>query len=62
MQQATENLEIANGRYKAGVGNPIEVTDAEITYMNAKNSHTQALYDYQVAVASLDRAIGGMQQ
>lgn len=62
VQQATENLEIANGRYKAGVGNPIEVTDAEITYMNAKNSHTQALYDYQVAVASLDRAIGGMQQ
>jgi TolC family type I secretion outer membrane protein len=61
VQQATENLEIANGRYQAGVGNPIEVTDAEITYMNAKNAHTQALYDYQVAVASLDRAIGGMQ-
>jgi len=62
VEQATENLEIANGRYKAGVGNPIEVTDAEITYMNAKNSHTQALYDYQVSSASLERAIGGFGQ
>lgn len=62
VQQATENLEIANGRYNAGVGNPIEVTDAQITYVNAKNAYTQALYDYQVAAASLERAIGGFGQ
>lgn len=62
VQQATENLEIANGRYNAGVGNPIEVTDAQVTYSNAKNAHTQALYDYQVSSASLERAIGGFGQ
>lgn len=62
VKQATENLEIATGRYNAGVGNPIEVTDAQITYSNAKNAFTQALYDYQVAAASLERSIGGIGQ
>lgn len=56
--QATENLDIANGRYEAGVGNPIEVTDAQISYINAKTSYIQALYDYKVAQASLDKAMG----
>jgi len=57
-QQATENLEIVNGRYAAGVGNPIEVTDAQVTYTNAKTAYTQALYDYNVAVANLNKAMG----
>jgi TolC family type I secretion outer membrane protein len=57
-QQATENLEIANGRYAAGVGNPIEVTDAQVTYTNARTAYTQALYDYNVASANLDKATG----
>jgi len=57
-QQATENLEIASGRYAAGVGNPIEVTDAQVTYTNAKTNYTQALYDYAVAVANLEKSMG----
>ncbi len=58
VQQATENLEIANGRYAAGVGSPVEVTDAEVSYTSAKTAHNQALYDYKVAVATLEKAIG----
>jgi outer membrane protein len=58
VKQATENLEIADGRYAAGVGNPIEVTDAEVSLANAKTSFNQALYDYKVARASLERAMG----
>ncbi len=58
VRQATENLEIANGRYAAGVGNPIEVTDAEVTYSNAKLSYIQALYNHKVAQASLEKAMG----
>lgn len=56
--QATENYEIASGRYAAGVGNPIEVTDAEVALANAKTGHIQALYDYKVAQATLERAMG----
>lgn len=58
VKQAEENLEIANGRYAAGVGNPIEVTDAEVSLTTAKTAYIQALYDYKVARASLEKAMG----
>jgi outer membrane protein TolC len=56
--QAQENLDIANGRYAAGVGNPIEVTDAEVGLANARTSYIQALYADKVAQASLEKAMG----
>lgn len=56
--QAQENLDLATGRYKAGVGNPIEVTDSEINLENAKLAHIQALYDYKMAFAALQKSIG----
>ncbi len=58
VKQATENFEIANGRYAAGVGNPIEVADAEVLLANARTASNQALYDYKVARASLEKAMG----
>ena len=58
VKQAQENFDIANGRYAAGVGNPIEVTDADVALSNAKTAHNQALYDYKVARASLEKAMG----
>jgi len=58
VKQAQENFEIANGRYAAGVGNPIEVTDAEVLLANAKLSHIQALYSYKTSQASLEKAMG----
>jgi outer membrane protein TolC len=60
VRQATENFEIANGRYAAGVGNPIEVTDAEVLLANARAAHIQALYDYKVARAAIEKATGSM--
>jgi outer membrane protein TolC len=58
VEQARENLEIANGRYAAGVGNPLEVTDAEVGLANARTSYIQALYVDKVAQASIERAMG----
>lgn len=58
VRQAEENFEIASGRYAAGVGNPIEVTDAEVSLTNAKTAYIQALYDYRVSQASLEKAMG----
>lgn len=58
VRQAEENLELAKGRYAAGVGNPIEVTDAMVAYSNAKTAYIQALYDHKVAQASLEKAMG----
>jgi len=58
VEQAQENLEIANGRYAAGVGNPLEVTDAEVGLANARTSYIQALYVDKVAQASIEKAMG----
>lgn len=61
-RQANENFDIAKGRYAAGVGNPIEVTDAQVAYTNAKTAHIQALYDYKTARAALEKAMGGVSE
>ena len=58
VKQAAENLELANGRYQAGVGNLIEVADAQISYINARTSYIQVLYNHKAARASLEKAIG----
>ena len=58
VEQAQENLDIANGRYAAGVGNPIEVTDAEVGLANARTSYIQSLYADKVAIAALEKAMG----
>jgi TolC family type I secretion outer membrane protein len=57
-QQAQENYDLAVGRYKVGVGNYIEVKDAETTLSNAKLSYINAVFDYNLAIANLERAIG----
>lgn len=58
VKQATENLDLAEGRYKAGVGTAIETTDAEVSLSSAKTNAVQALYNYNVAEAQLRKAIG----
>lgn len=58
VEQAQENLDIANGRYSAGVGNPIEVTDAEVSLANARLNYIQSLYADKVAQAALEKAMG----
>ena len=58
VRQAEENLDLANGRFQAGVGTTVEQTDAQVLLTNAKTSRVQALYDYRVAVAQLQKAMG----
>ncbi|HET7318533.1 MAG TPA: TolC family protein [Nitrospirota bacterium] len=56
--QAKENMDLANGRYAAGVGSPIEVSDAFATYVTAQANYTSALSNYKIAQASIERAMG----
>jgi outer membrane protein len=55
---ARENLEIANGSYQEGVGDPIQVADAEFALFSAKLAYIQALVSCKVNRASLDLAMG----
>lgn len=56
--QAKENLDLANGRYAAGVGSPIEVSDAFATYVTAQANYTGALSNYKIAQASIEKSMG----
>jgi outer membrane protein TolC len=58
VKQAEETVELAKGRYAAGVGSSIEITDAMITMNNAKMTYITALADYSVAQANLEKAMG----
>jgi outer membrane protein len=58
VRQAEENLALANGRFQAGVGTSVERTDAQVTLANAKTTQVQALYDYRVSEANLEKAMG----
>ncbi len=54
---ATENLELANRRYEAGVGNPVEVADAITSMNDASLAQINALYEYKVAQAAIEKAM-----
>jgi outer membrane protein TolC len=56
--QARENLALAEGRYTAGVGNIIELTDAQTSLTSARASNIQALYTYKTALAQVEKAVG----
>jgi len=58
MKQAQENRELAQGRYAAGVGNTIEVTDAVVSEVNARTAYIRTTYDYRIAAANLEQAMG----
>jgi outer membrane protein TolC len=55
---AEENFRLAQGRFDAGVGTILELTDAQLALTLAQNTEAQALADYRIALARLDRATG----
>ncbi len=57
-EQAKENLDLQNGRYAAGVGSPVEVSDAFATYVNSQGQYTNALAIYKAAQAAIEQAMG----
>ncbi|MGI6092945.1 MAG: TolC family protein [Veillonellaceae bacterium] len=58
VNKANEDLYIAQERYKAGVGTNLDLIDAQLALTQAKTNHIQALYDYNVNKAKLDKATG----
>ncbi|NLA39854.1 MAG: TolC family protein [Smithella sp.] len=58
VRQAEESVELAQGRYATGVGNSLEIVDAMIKLNNARMTHIAALSDFNIAEASLEKAMG----
>lgn len=58
INQAEESFKIARVRYQAGVGINLDVLDAQLALNEAQTNHIQALYDYNVGIATLEQAMG----
>ena len=58
VESAEENLRLAQGRYDAGVGTILELTDAQVALTQAQVDQVQALADHKSARARLDNALG----
>jgi outer membrane protein TolC len=59
VKQAEENLDLASGRYQAGKASSVELTDAQVALANARAQEIQARYDFEIAVATIERSVGG---
>lgn len=55
---AEESFRLATERYRVGVGNTVEVSDAQRLLVQARAQRLQARFDVQLAVARLYRALG----
>jgi outer membrane protein len=58
VESADENFRLSQGRFDAGVGTIIELTDAQLALTTAQSQEAQALADFRTAIARLERAVG----
>jgi TolC family type I secretion outer membrane protein len=58
VEQAAESLRLAEARFRAGTGTQLDVLSAQTALTQARSDEVQALYDYNVALATLDRVTG----
>lgn len=58
MMRAKEQYDLASGRYKVGLGDAVELKDAENTYRKAQLEYYSNLMNYNVAAANLERVTG----
>jgi outer membrane protein TolC len=58
VQLSEEELAQAERRYKAGVSNSVEVTDAQTRLSRARENRIEALYNYNLARIDLGTAMG----
>ena len=57
-EEAEESLRLAKARADAGTGTQLDVLTAQTSLTQARSTQVQALHDYDVARARLERAMG----
>ncbi len=58
VEEADESLRLAEARFRAGTGTQLDVLSAQTALTDARSNEIQALYDYNVAIATLERVTG----
>ncbi len=59
VEQTLENFELADGRYAVGLGNYLELQQAQTNYNNAQLAFVQSVFDCNKARYYLEKAMGG---
>lgn len=57
-QLAKKNLQLAEGRYQAGLGDMIEFNDAQLNYTSSQADLISIYFTYLTSLARIDRAAG----
>jgi outer membrane protein TolC len=58
IDQAEQAVRIAQTRYRSGVGTQLELLDTQVAMTRTRTNYAQAVYDYLVAKAEWDHAVG----
>ena len=58
IEQAKKAVSIAETRFKSGVGTQLELLDTQVAMTLAETNYAQAIYDYLVAYAEWEFAVG----
>lgn len=58
VEQSWEALKIAQARYESGQATNLDVLDAQLALTQARTNHIQAIHDYLVSLAQLEKAVG----
>jgi outer membrane protein len=58
LESAEQDLNLTQEKYNLGAASMLELLDANYSYTTAKSNQVQALYDYNLAIAELEKAIG----
>jgi outer membrane protein TolC len=58
VEQAEESVRLAEARFRAGTGTQLDVLSAQTALTEARSNEIQALYDYNLANATLERVTG----
>ncbi len=58
VEQAQESLRIAELNFSEGLATTLDVSSVQAALTQAKTNYSQALYDYVISLAQLDKAMG----
>jgi outer membrane protein TolC len=58
IEEAREALRIAEARYRNGEGTNLDVMDSQVSLSQVEKNLSEAIYDYLLALAYLDRTMG----
>jgi outer membrane protein TolC len=58
VEEAVESVRIAELNFQEGMATDLDVSSVRVALSEARTNYTQALFDYAVALAALEKAVG----